>query len=71
MRMWLSLDEGDPILDTFSGHVGATITIPMPMSIEKLTLLEIKSQHHFVPKKLGQGNDARKLSAKLLDISWG
>ena len=70
MRMWLSLNEGEPILDTYSGHVGATITIPVPAESPKLSLLKIKSQHHFVPKNLGQGDDSRKLSAKLLDIRW-
>ena len=70
MRMWLSLDDGEPILDTYSGHVGATITIPLPSKVPKLTLLKIESQHHFIPKDLGESGDARKLSAKLLNISW-
>ena len=70
MRMWLSLNEGEPILDTYSGHVGATITIPVPAESPKLSLLKIKSQHYFVPQNLGQGDDSRKLSAKLLDIRW-
>ena len=70
MRMWLSLNEGEPILDPYSGHVRATITIPVPAESPKLSLLKIKSQHHFVPQNLGQGDDSRKLSAKLLDIRW-
>jgi len=70
MRMWLSLNEGEPILDTYSGNVGATIKIPIPANSPKLSLLKIKSQHHFVPKERGEGEDDRKLSAKLLDISW-
>ena len=70
MRMWLSLNDGDPILDTYSGHVGATITIPVPTNFPKLTLIKIKSQHHFIPKELGDSSDDRKLSANLLDIRW-
>ena len=70
MRMWLSLNGGEPILDTYSGHVGATITIPVPTNAPKLILLKIKSQHHFIPKELGDSSDDRKLSANLLDIRW-
>ena len=70
MRMWLSLNKGEPILDTYSGNVGATIKIPIPANSPKLSLLKIKSQHHFVPKERGEGEDDRKLSAKILDISW-
>ena len=70
MRMWLSLNEGEPILDTYSGHEGATIKIPIPANSHKLSLLKIESQHHFVPKERGEGEDERKLSAKILDISW-
>lgn len=70
MRVWLSLNEGDQILDTYSGHVGATITIPLPANAAKVILLKINSQHHFVPKDLGESSDDRKLSAKLLDIHW-
>ncbi len=70
MRMWLSLNEGEPILDTYSGNKGATIKIPIPANSPKLSLLKIESQHHFVPKERGEGEDDRKLSARLLDISW-
>ncbi len=70
MRIWLSLNEGEPILDTYSGHLGVTITIAVPAVSPKLSLLKIKSQHHFVPKDRGEGEDDRKLSAKLLDIRW-
>ena len=70
MSIWLSLNEGEPILDTCSGHVGVTITIPVPAESPKLSLLKIKSQYYFVPKDRGEGEDQRKLSARLLDIRW-
>ncbi len=69
-RMSLSIDDGEPTLDTFSGCLGATITIPLQVPSTGLVLLKIKCQHQFVPKDLGQSEDDRALSARLLDIQW-
>ena len=70
MRMWLSLNEGEPILDTYSGHVGATITIPVPTERSQIDpSSRSRASITSFPRTLGRAT-IESFPLNLLDIRW-